>query len=135
MGYGDKCRCIWRRCHGRCSGVGTIRCNLSLISSEPYWCSIIADTFMPIELFSLAAVIYLSMIFIITRIFMLIEYWLMAPMTGAKVEIKVLRLILTTKSSTRSMENTSSAGPGWLFMMSTIKAESVTLLRLHSQDP
>lgn len=46
--------------------------------------NIIADTFMPIELFSLAAVIYLSMIFIITRIFMVIEYWLMAPMRPPK---------------------------------------------------
>ncbi|UCE53960.1 MAG: ABC transporter permease [Desulfobacterales bacterium] len=46
--------------------------------------NIIADTFMPIELFSLAAAIYLSMIFIITRIFMVIEYWLMAPMRPPK---------------------------------------------------
>lgn len=46
--------------------------------------NIIADTFMPIELFSLAAAIYLSMTFIITRIFMVIEYWLMTPMRSPK---------------------------------------------------
>ncbi len=46
--------------------------------------NIIAVTFMPIELFSLAACIYLAMIFIISRIFMLIEYLVSAHMRSAK---------------------------------------------------
>lgn len=46
--------------------------------------NIIADTFMPIELFSLAAGIYLVLVFIITRIFMIIEYLLSAPMRPPK---------------------------------------------------
>ncbi len=49
--------------------------------------NIIADTFMPIELFALAAAIYLLLIFIITRLFMLIEHWLTAHMRPPK-EIK-----------------------------------------------
>ena len=36
--------------------------------------NIIADTFMPIELFALASGVYLFLIFIVTRIFMAIEY-------------------------------------------------------------
>jgi His/Glu/Gln/Arg/opine family amino acid ABC transporter permease subunit len=46
--------------------------------------NIIADTFMPIEIFALAAGIYLGMIFIITRIFMVIEHWLSAHMRPPK---------------------------------------------------
>jgi His/Glu/Gln/Arg/opine family amino acid ABC transporter permease subunit len=46
--------------------------------------NIIADTFMPIELFALAAAIYLLLIFIITRLFMLIEHWLTAHMRPPK---------------------------------------------------
>jgi His/Glu/Gln/Arg/opine family amino acid ABC transporter permease subunit len=46
--------------------------------------NIIADTFMPIELFALAAAIYLLLIFIITRLFMLVEHWLSAHMRPPK---------------------------------------------------
>jgi len=46
--------------------------------------NIIADTFMPIELFALAAAIYLFLIFIITRLFMWIEHWLTAHMRPPK---------------------------------------------------
>ena len=46
--------------------------------------NIIADTFMPIELFALAAAIYLLLIFIITRLFMWIEHWLTAHMRPPK---------------------------------------------------
>lgn len=47
--------------------------------------NIIADTFMPIELFSLAAGIYLFLIFIVTRLFMAIEY----AMTGHLRPLKI----------------------------------------------
>ncbi len=46
--------------------------------------NLIADTFMPIELFALAAVIYLFLIFLITRLFILIEHWLTAHMRPPK---------------------------------------------------
>ena len=46
--------------------------------------NIIAVTFMPIELFFLAACIYLLLTFIITRVFMLIEYVLSAHMRSPK---------------------------------------------------
>jgi len=46
--------------------------------------NIIAVTFMPIELFFLAACIYLAMVIIISRIFMLIEYLVSAHMRAAK---------------------------------------------------
>ncbi len=50
--------------------------------------NIIAVTFMPVELFTMAALIYLTLTFVLTRIFMIIEYCLSAhqrPLASGRV--------------------------------------------------